>query len=345
MYAIILMNNNLTDGDMMKNIVVRITSAVIALIMIACVFSSCKSKKSDDEEITRSNQVIAGPVTTAENGETTTGTETTGGETTAAAGTATTKASSSLSVPSVTTPNFNSTTAASSSNNSAGAIGSMGSTILGALANADPDTIAAFVNNMGFGYDADQGVFYSLMDSWQRDANFISQYDKYAAICGNMRYLTTTIDFYYDGLDWRIQLWKGQYGTFGGGEVGVYTKNPKTNDKLYNCADNDHLLNMYYDLYTSASAYASGNRFFYRDAWTDGGHWWLTGFKLGTVNPQEVVMSLKIKMRTRKMANAFEDGLIKAGFYKGNAYTNYDSYKRDDRVFYILWYHTGSLNY
>ncbi len=329
----------------MKNIVVRITSAVIALIMIACVFSSCKSKKSDDEEITRSNQVIAGPVTTAENGETTTGTETTGGETTAAAGTATTKASSSLSVPSVTTPNFNSTTAASSSNNSAGAIGSMGSTILGALANADPDTIAAFVNNMGFGYDADQGVFYSLMDSWQRDANFISQYDKYAAIFGNMRYLTTTIDFYYDGLDWRIQLWKGQYGTFGGGEVGVYTKNPKTNDKLYNCADNDHLLNMYYDLYTSASAYASGNRFFYRDAWTDGGHWWLTGFKLGTVNPQEVVMSLKIKMRTRKMANAFEDGLIKAGFYKGNAYTNYDSYKRDDRVFYILWYHTGSLNY
>lgn len=328
----------------MKNIAVRITSAVIALIMIACVFSSCKSKKSDDEEITRSDQVIAGPVTTTENGETTTGEETTGGETTAAAGAATTKASSSLSVPSVTTPNFNSTTAASGSNSSS-SIGTMGSTILGALANADPDTIAAFVNNMGFGYDADQGVFYSLMDSWQRDANFISQYDKYAAIFGNMRYLTTTIDFNYDGLDWRIQLWKGQYGTFGGGEVGVYTKDPKTNDKLYNCADNDHLLNMYYDLYTSVSAYASGNRFFYRDAWNDGGHWWLTGFKLGTVAPKEMVMSLKIKMRTRKMANAFENGLINAGFYKGNAYTNYDSYKRDDRVFYILWYHTGSLNY
>ena len=65
----------------MKSMSVRITSAVIALIMIACVFSSCKSKKNGDEEITRSNQVIAGPVTTAENGEATTGEETTGGET------------------------------------------------------------------------------------------------------------------------------------------------------------------------------------------------------------------------------------------------------------------------
>ena len=62
----------------MKSMSVRITSAVIALIMIACVFSSCKSKKGGDEEITRSNQVIAGPVTTAENGEATTGEETTG---------------------------------------------------------------------------------------------------------------------------------------------------------------------------------------------------------------------------------------------------------------------------
>ena len=63
----------------MKSMSVRITSAVIALIMIACVFSSCKSKKNGDEEITRSNQVIAGPVTTAENGEATTGEETTRG--------------------------------------------------------------------------------------------------------------------------------------------------------------------------------------------------------------------------------------------------------------------------
>lgn len=86
----------------MKSMSVRITSAVIALIMIACVFSSCKSKKNGDEEITRSNQVIAGPVTTAENGEATTGEETTGGETTAAATAAAAKASSSLNVPSVT---------------------------------------------------------------------------------------------------------------------------------------------------------------------------------------------------------------------------------------------------
>ena len=133
----------------MKSMSVRITSAVIALIMIACVFSSCKSKKGGDEEITRSNQVIAGPVTTAENGEATTGEETTGGETTAAATTAA-KASSSLNVPSVTTPDFNNTTSASG-NSAASSMGSLGAAVLGALANADPETLAAFVNNMGFG--------------------------------------------------------------------------------------------------------------------------------------------------------------------------------------------------
>lgn len=204
-------------------------------------------KKNGDEEITRSNQVIAGPVTTAENGEATTGEETTGGETTAAATAAAAKASSSLNVPSVTTPDFNNTTSASG-NSAASSMGSLGAAVLGALANADRD-FGCFCKQYGLRLRCRAGHFYSLMDSWQRDANFISQYDKYAAIFGNMRYLTTTVDFYYDGLDWRIQLWKGQYGPFGGGEVGVYTKDPETNDKLYNCADNDHLLNMYYDLY------------------------------------------------------------------------------------------------
>ena len=131
----------------------------------------------------------------------------------------------------------------------------------------------------------------------------------------------------------------------GGGEVGVYTKDPETNDKLYNCADNDHLLNMYYDLYMTPNTYAVKDRFFYRDAWTGGGHWWLTGFKMGSVNPNEMVRSLKIRMRSRKMANAFEDGLQTAGFYRGNATSNYDSYYRNDTEFYILWYHTGNRNY
>ena len=45
------------------------------------------------------------------------------------------------------------------------------------------------------------------------------------------------------------------------------------------------------------------------------------------------------------MANAFEDGLQTAGFYRGNATSNYDSYYRNDTEFYILWYHTGNRNY
>ena len=145
-------------------------------------FRHASQKKDGDEEITRSNQVIAGPVTTAENGEATTGEETTGGETTAAATTAAAKASSSLNVPSVTTPDFNNTTSASG-NSAASSMGSLGSAVLGALANADPRDFGCFCKQYGLRLRCRAGhFFYRFMDSWQRDANFISQYDKYAAI-------------------------------------------------------------------------------------------------------------------------------------------------------------------
>ena len=230
--------------------------------------------------------------------------------------------------------------------------------LLGQLYDVDPTiTVQLGLNALDEGsvlsykYDPEGEYFYvDDLNSWQQQFGFNPLYD-FGAGFTVMYYDTVRIKFSYGtdekgrSKDYMLQLWKGQYGPFGGGEVGVYTKDPETNDKLYNCADNDHLLNMYYDLYMTPNTYAVKDRFFYRDAWTGGGHWWLTGFKMGSVNPNEMVMSLKIRMRSRKMANAFEDGLQTAGFYRGNATSNYDSYYRNDTEFYILWYHTGNRNY
>ena len=312
-----------------NNIIRRIICVVLALTLTACIFTSCK-KKNEEEEITRGNAQIERPTYEEESqpeGEATTD-------------------------PAATMEDARNTTAKASDNAATeDTTYSSDPKVDDAIKDAakqsgmSPEQIAKFIQIMGYDYDPVQGIFYTSLDNWQRQANFVAHYDT-AAHYFNMNYRTVRIDFGpIDGLDWRIQLWKGQYGPFGGGEVGVYTKDPETNDKLYTCADNDHLLNMYYDLYMTPNTYAVKDRFFYRDAWTGGGHWWLTGFKMGSVNPNEMVMSLKIRMRSRKMANAFEDGLQTAGFYRGNATSNYDSYYRNDTEFYILWYHTGNRNY
>lgn len=315
----------------MKNIMIKIVSASLSLLMIATMFSACGSKDADGE-ITRNNQVIAKPENTTET--TTAADETTTGETTTA-GETTTK----FNLNSITTRPA--TTAAADS----GSSGSPDfSAISGLVGNMDPVALAKFVNDMGFLYDSSQGIFYTKMDSWQRDANYFAQYDYFASMV-NMKYLTDIIDFNYDGLDWRIQIWKGQYGAFGGAEIGVYTKVPGTTENVYKCADDDHLLNMYYDLYLSKSDYESGVRYFYRDEWMGQGHWWLTGFKPGAVNVKSLVLRGKIRMKSRTMANAFEEALKNTGFKYGNATSQYDTYYRDDTEFYFLWYNIGTLNF
>lgn len=312
----------------MKSITIKIISASLSILMFAALFTACGSKGGDDE-ITRNAQVIAKPEETTAptfgDGELTSGETTTGSETTTA--------SSGINLNKITTKPA--TTAAGGDSSNPGTTPNV---------NIDPNVIAKFVNDLGFQYDSSQGIFYSAMDSWQRDSNYFSQYDYFASMA-NMKYLSDTIDFRYDGLDWRIQIWKGQYGICGGAEIGVYTKTPGQTENVYKCADNDHLLNMYYDLYLNKSNYKSGVRYFYRDEWTGAGHWWLTGFKPGAVNVPDLVLKGKIRMKSRTMANAFEDAIRATGFKQGNATSQYDTYYRDDTEFYFLWYGIGELNY
>lgn len=295
----------------MNSTVKRAIAAMLAVMLIVFSFASCK-KDDGDNEITRGANSIAAPETTA-------------APTVPVTDETTTEEPSSAAVVS-TAPN---TTAGSKAENAANQSG-IGLSL-----------VASLINAFGYNYDAKEGVFYTELDSWQRSGNYIKHYDAVAPL-GNMTFLTTKVDFDYAGLNWRLQFWKGQYGPFGGAEIGVYNKQPGQTDELYFCADDDHLMYMTYDCYLTAQDYRSGNKFFTR-GWQK--HWWLTGFKRATVTPTDMVMYARIRTYNSTMHSAMEQGLINAGFRKGDAQTQMDTYRKSGFDFYILWHSVGETNY
>ncbi len=301
----------------MNSTVKRAIAAMLAVMLIVCSFASCK-KDDGDNEITRGANSIAAPETTAAPVATTEDTTATTEGTTETSNTTTTK----------------------KNNNKGGSTNANVDQIANA-SGVDESIVSSLIQAFGYNYDAKEGVFYTEKDSWQRSANFIPHYDAVAPFA-NMTYLTTTVDFDYDGLNWRLQFWKGQYGPFGGAEIGVYNKKPGQTDQLYFCADDNHMMYMTYDCYLTAQDYRSGNKFFTR-GWQK--HWWLTGFKMANVTPADMVMYARIRTYDSTMHSAMEQGLINAGFRKGDARTQLDTYRKSGFDFYILWHSVGILNY
>lgn len=295
----------------------RAIAAMLATLLIVCSFASCK-KDDAGEEITRGTDAIAAPETTAATAAPTSDT------------TATTVA-----------PATNNTTTTTKKNTQGGS--STGGNV-NQIANQTglaTSFIGPLINALGYNYDAKEGVFYTELDSWQRSGNYIKHYDAVAPL-GNMTFLTTKVDFDYAGKNWRLQFWKGQYGPFGGAEIGVYYKTPGQTDELYFCADDDHLMYMTYDCYLTEQDYRSGNKFFTR-GWQK--HWWLTGFKVANVTPTDMVMSARIRTFDSTMRDAMETGLVNAGFRKGDARSRMDTYRKSGFDFYILWHSAGETNY
>lgn len=306
----------------MNSTIKRVIAAMLAIVLVTLSFASCK-KQDDDNEITRgANAIVSPDVTTEPTTEPISAEESSSSTTTAPATSKSNNTNANNQSNTTTQPDSN-------VNNIANSTG------------LDARFVASLINALGYNYDSKEGVFYTELDSWQRSGNFISQYDTLAKF-GNMTYLTTKVDFNYDGLGWRLQFWKGQYGPFGGAEIGVYTKIPGQTDDLYYCADDDHLMYMTFTLYLSTSDYYAGKKYFTR-GWQK--HWWLTGFKPGVVTPADLVMSARIRTYDSTMAAAMEQGLLNAGFKKGDANKQMDTFRRSGFDYYILWNSVGKLNY
>lgn len=164
-----------------------------------------------------------------------------------------------------------------------------------------------------------EGNFYYVEDNpWQRNFGFNLIYDWGAAmVC--MYYDTFRAQFDYAGEEWMIQAWKGQYGfLFIGGEVGVYTRQPGTQGSHYNCADDNHLINMEMSIWYDEDNDGQNYKLMFTRAYYP--HWWSTGFVDGHLadykfNDRDcLIMTCRLTMYDEVMRDAFAASLRGVGF-------------------------------
>ncbi len=189
----------------------------------------------------------------------------------------------------------------------------------------DETTARQILVAAGFDYDPVQDVYFTQLDSWQRNFGFNSVYDTAAPMVG-MIYSTAKIYFTYDDKDWMMEIWKGQYGITAGAEIGFYNKPTDRVMKHFDCVTDEEMLTMAFDFYNMDEL-----------VFTRGPekHWWLTGFKFLHIGiPQYITLDMTIEFPNRKMANAFEKGLKEE---KKNQLMDPISYTRKGDTFYIEW--------
>lgn len=176
--------------------------------------------------------------------------------------------------------------------------------------------IDKIIETVGYEYDLEQDIFYSIMNPWQRNMGYSRLYDEASAPFG-MIVDCEPIYFEYNNKRWLIELWKGQYDLNTGCEIGVYTaEKPILNIPavykymFYNCAGDDERLTM------SLTLKKKIDENYYETLFTrDDKHWWLSGFKLGMYSePSELIMELNIAFKSEDMCNAFIEGLNEAGY-------------------------------
>lgn len=162
------------------------------------------------------------------------------------------------------------------------------------------EDIERLIAPYGFLYEYNQDYFYSRKNSWQREMDYVKAYDKLASFM-NMVFDCEPIHFFYDGREWMIELWKGQYGITTGAEIGVYQKR----DWRYVSVSDAEMLNMRFVLYRKGRIILC----------RQGRHWWLTGFKLGMFSRRkDLVMVAEIGFPTMEMTESFLAACRRLGY-------------------------------
>ncbi|MCR5523782.1 MAG: DUF4474 domain-containing protein [Clostridia bacterium] len=162
-------------------------------------------------------------------------------------------------------------------------------------------------------------------NAWQRHYGFSKLYDIIAPYV-LMEYDYARVHFEYEGKDWMIQIWKGQYGEiFYGGEVGVYNKEHSDKEDTvtttYSCAKEEDWLDMQTTLYRDKGMINGDSRtgeFEHQFTTPYEKTWWSTGFKRGHLTQVEPASELwltgRITLKDEEMTAAFVEGLEECGF-------------------------------
>lgn len=284
----------------MKKTGVLVVAIILALAATGGVLAyKMTASKSAEDEQTAASEIVSEEIidysaeteeTSAEKITEETSSETTQAETTSAKNVSTTKKAaedkSTTLVEKLTTV---STTVAAKVNTSFNKIFTMPKAPKYVPPDVDVDFDTASL--LAYKYDPDGNYFYTDdKNSWQRGFGYNQIYDSLAVVSA-MYYDTVRNTFTYDGKDWLIQLWKGQYGYyFVGGEMGIYTKTKSGG--TYACADKEDWLKMEMTFFWDQNKTGSYSPIFSRP-YTD--YWWCTGFVLGF----ESVASMKSRTQFR----------------------------------------------
>lgn len=167
-------------------------------------------------------------------------------------------------------------------------------------------TIANVVDECGFNYYDKDDIIYSILHPHQEKLGYCYAYDEGAvAISANID--CEPIYFFYNGKEYMVELWKGQYGLESGGEVGVYCRETGEKrgvesvlGKWYAAVGKEDYVSMKFSLYNNEKMFDRVNQ----------KHWWLTGFKWGelTTDPSSLKMDINMVFPNAGMAEAFVKG-------------------------------------
>lgn len=176
----------------------------------------------------------------------------------------------------------------------------------------------------GFNYNLQESLVYATLNSWMREFGFCVFYD----IAANSfpllwHYVTRRFTFEYDGLEWMIQIWKGNYLITNGAEVGVYNREPGSFGTYYDCATNDQLMEMSLQVYNGDELLVNQDPQM---------HWWINGFQMGKrrYSPNKLTMKFSIVMPDEEMLNAFCESM-------DNHYRHDVSYEVDGLKVNVVW--------
>lgn len=153
---------------------------------------------------------------------------------------------------------------------------------------------------IGFNFSFSEMMIYAVVDGWMRNFGFAVTYDEIASLLPVYNMVTRRYYFDYDGLQWMIQVWKGNYVFItNGSEVGVYNRVPGEElGTYYNCATDDQLMTMTMKLSHGSTVLL--------DLGAEK-HWWINGFKLNgkKYDPESLKLEFSIEMPDMEMVNAF----------------------------------------
>ncbi len=169
---------------------------------------------------------------------------------------------------------------------------------------------------IGYDFDAGQGIFFNAMNPWNRQMGYCLAYDAIAPL-SSTNLDTKRFKFIYNGYDWMIQVWKGQYGGYStGAEIGTYYRKPDKTyfpPTLYDCVPDEMMLDVEMDLYYK-------NEFLFTRPMQKS--WWVTGFVVfQSCKPSDVRVDAKIVFPNKEMLDAFLTSLEAYGYVLNESYT------------------------